>query len=354
MIYIGLFVALLCLRWALNGNLEGRHRVYPVVLAVLFIFSAFRFEVGCDWTGYLNQFQVNQFQSMESLGGREALWWALIAALRNLDLPYPWLNVASSAIFFLGVHVLARRQPDPFSFLVLLYPVLILNMPLSGIRQAAAIGVVCIAFAALFDNRLIKFIVLVVVAAALHASAAIFLLLAPFARGQFSAGRVIAAIVIGAPASVLLLSGEAEFAASRYVGQGSDAFGAVFRLAALTLTGIYFLLVLRVPWKIQFPQDYKLALLGSLGMTPLIFLVLVSTVIGDRIGYYFVPLQAMIFARAPHMKALPAKELFTVGPYLALLAMLSVWVLTSGLFQQCYQPYSTWLFGFPDFPRWPF
>src|SRR5690606_32628262 len=128
----------------------------------------------------------------------------------------------------LGVHTLAKKQPDPLSFLILLYPVLILNMPMSGIRQGAAIGLICMAFAAMIANRPVKFVALTIVAAALHASAALFLLMAPFARGEFSIKRVVAAILIGAPASVLLLSGEAEFAASRYVGAGAEAFGAVF------------------------------------------------------------------------------------------------------------------------------
>ncbi len=28
---------------------------YYIVLVALFLFSAFRFKVGCDWSGYLNQ-----------------------------------------------------------------------------------------------------------------------------------------------------------------------------------------------------------------------------------------------------------------------------------------------------------
>ena len=71
-----------------------------------------------------------------------------------MGLPLPSFAISlSSAIFFLGVHVLARRQPDPLGFLVLLFPILIINMPMSGIRQGAAIGLLCIAFVAFIDRR---------------------------------------------------------------------------------------------------------------------------------------------------------------------------------------------------------
>jgi hypothetical protein len=33
---------------------------------------------------------------------------------------------------------------------------------------------------------------------------------------------------------------------------------------------------------------------------------------------------------------------------LGLLAMLFVWIQTSGHFKQCYKPYSSWIFGLPS------
>ena len=101
-----------------------------------------------------------------------------------MGLPYPVANIASSAVFFLGVHVLARRQPDPLGFLVLLFPILIINMPMSGIRQGAAIGLLCIAFVAFIDRRPLWFAFWVVLAAGFHISVLIFMLLLPVATGS--------------------------------------------------------------------------------------------------------------------------------------------------------------------------
>ena len=47
MSYLATYLGLMGLRFS---QVRG---LYPLVLLALFVFSAFRFEVGCDWTGYL-------------------------------------------------------------------------------------------------------------------------------------------------------------------------------------------------------------------------------------------------------------------------------------------------------------
>ena len=151
-----------------------------------------------------------------------------------MGLPYPVANIASSAVFFLGVHILARRQPHPLGFLVLLFPILIINMPMSGIRQGAAIGVLCIAFAAFIDRRPLWFAFWVVVAAGFHSSVLIFMLLLPVATGRYTRNRLLMAAVLAVPGAFFLASGDAaEVATSRYIGTNVDAAGAAFRVGML-------------------------------------------------------------------------------------------------------------------------
>ena len=158
MLYVGLTNVLFFLRYALARQRTLRRQIYFIVLAALFVFSAFRFQVGCDWSGYYNQYlQASNIDWTFIANSREPIWWAILGWIRDMGLPYPVANIASSAVFFLGVHVLARRQPDPLGFLVLLFPILIINMPMSGIRQGAAIGLLCIAFVAFIDRRPVWF-----------------------------------------------------------------------------------------------------------------------------------------------------------------------------------------------------
>lgn len=349
MFYLLLFCALVALRFSFSGRPRTRRQIYPVVLLVLFLFSAFRFEVGCDWSGYQNMFELQAASSLsEALRRSDPGWWTLMGLTHLGGLPYPWINVFSSAIFFAGIHVLARRQGDPLGFLVLLYPVLIINLPMSGIRQGAAIGLMCIAFTAFLDRRLIAFFCWTLAASLFHSSAAVFILLAPMVHGEYSGSRIAMAGLLAIPGALALLTGsDAQIAVSRYVGTGVDSAGAIFRFGLLLATGVLFFVLIRVAWKRRFPQDFRLVALGALLMVGLFPLVFVSTVIGDRVAYYLIPMQAVIFARFPYLGRRFIPFEMTFAPYLVLGLMLFVWVNNSRLFEQCYVPYQSWIFGFP-------
>jgi hypothetical protein len=150
-------------------------------------------------------------------------------------------------------------------------------------------------------------------------------------------------------AAVMLQTDNAQLAISRYVDTGIDAFGAMFRVAMLSLTGAMFFIFLRKTWARQFPQDYGLVSIGAWMMLALMPMVPISSVIGDRLGYYLIPIQTMIFARVPFLALGSGRRLMSVLPYLGLLLVFAVWSARSTHFQSCYLPYQTWLFGVDGF-----
>ena len=348
-LYINLASFLFLLRYALARQAVLRGQIYYVVLAGLFVFSAFRYQVGCDWSGYYYQYlRAGEFEWSSISETRDPIWWAILGWIKDTGLPYPVANIASSAVFFFGVHVLARRQPDPLGFLLLLFPILIINLPMSGIRQGAAIGLLCIAFVAFIDRRSLWFAFWVVLAAGFHSSALIFMLLLPVATGSYTRNRLMLAGILAVPGAFFLASGDAaELAQSRYVGTAVDAAGAVFRVGVLGLTALHFFVFLRKKWLRTWSQDYSLASVGAIGMLLAFLLVPISSVIGDRLGYYLIPIQAMIFARIPFLPIRHNAALHAALPYLGLLLVFITWMLLSRIFEQCYIPYQTWLFGFP-------
>lgn len=349
MLYVGLTYVLFMFRYTLARQGALRKQLYLVVLAALFVFSAFRYQVGCDWSGYYYQYLRAAHLDWSSITDiREPIWWAIIGWFQDMGLPYPVTNVASSAIFFLGVHVLARRQPDPLGFLVLLFPILIINMPMSGIRQGAAIGLLCIAFVAFIDRRPLWFALWVVLATGIHSSALVFMLLLPVATGRYTPARLMLAATLAVPGAFFLATSDAaEVATSRYVSTGVDAFGAAFRVGILGLSALYFFSFVRKKWQGTWPQDYSLASIGAIAMALAFLLIPISTVIGDRFGYYLIPIQAMIFARLPFLPIRANAALHSALPYLGLLLVFTVWSQLSWHFKKCYIPYQSWLFGFP-------
>jgi hypothetical protein len=350
MIYFGLANLLFLLRYALASMQGARRQIYYFVILGLFLFSAFRFQVGCDWSGYYYQYErAANFELSLITNSREPIWWAFLAWFQTMKLPYPIVNIFSSAVFFVGIHLLARRQPDPLGFLVLLFPILIINLPMSGIRQGAAIGLVCIAFTAFIDRRPFLYAFWLVVAAGFHASALVLMLLLPLATGSFSKLRLVMAGLFAIPGAILLADLEsAEIASSRYIGTDVEAFGAIFRVGILFLSSLYFLIFIRKKWMQTFPHDYNIVYIGAICMSLAILVIPVSSVIGDRFGYYLIPIQAMIFARIPYLSFRSNKALHSALPYMLLLLVFGVWTQLSGNFNQCYVPYDSWIFGFPS------
>ena len=350
MLYVGLTYVLFMLRYALARQGALRKQLYFVVLVALFVFSAFRYQVGCDWSGYYYQYLGAAYLDWSSITAiREPIWWAILGWIQDMGLPYPVANIVSSAIFFLGVHVLARRQPDPLGFLVLLFPILIINMPMSAIRQGAAIGLLCIAFVAFIDRRPLWFAFWVVLAAGFHSSALIFMLLLPVATGHYTPTHLMLAAIVAVPGALFLAATDAaQVATSRYIDTGLDAFGAVFRVGILGLSALYFFLFVRKKWLRTWPQDYSLASIGTITMVLAFLLIPISTVISDRFAYYLIPIQAMIFARLPFLPFRANAALHSALPYLGLFLVFTVWSQLSWHFKECYIPYQSWLFGFPE------
>lgn len=315
--------------------------LYYLCLFAMFVFSAFRFEVGCDWPNYLLNFSVQSGQGIDfAIEQPNPAHWVLIDVIQMLGLEYPWLNVVTSAIFFTGLHAFARRSPNPLAVLVLAFPLLVLNMPMAAVKQAAAIGLVCFAFNSFNDRKLIPTFVILLAASLFHSSAAIFMLLLPFVIGGYTRKNLVIASIIGIPILLVIASSDAaELASERYIGTDREANGAIFRVLLLSGTGLFYKLFLSRQWSVTFPESHKLISLLSYGMMGLILVVPLSTVIADRLGYYFVIPQLLIFAAIPYLMRGGAMKAATIAPYVILAVVLMVWMELSSHYARCYDPY---------------
>jgi hypothetical protein len=298
--------------------------------------------VGCDWSGYLNIFELQRYATLEdALNKSEPAFWAVNDFLHAYSLEYPYINVFAAAVFFVGLHALARRQPDRLGFLILSFPVLILNLAMSATRQAIAVGLMCWAFNAFMDRRLLRYVFFIILAASFHSSALSFLMLVPFIHGRLSAQRIALAGVLLMPGAYFLLSSEIfQTYSSRYVGAGADAAGAPFRTGLLALTGSIHLLFLNKKWKLYFPGDPKLVTILSWLMLIVFPLAFLSPIIGDRFGFYLNPAQLIVLV---HVACL-YRGLYLVSllPYALGGLVLTVWTQYSDLFALCYLPYKVW------------
>jgi hypothetical protein len=350
MLYLSIYAMLVVLGIGLGHSRRANLLAYNALVPALAIFVAFRFEVGCDWSGYFNQFEIAGLNASLGLpqNQRETLWWSLLTLQQWLELPYYWINIIPAVVLFAGLHAIAKRQPDRLNFLAFAFPILIMNMGFTQFRQGLAIGIICFALIAFQQRRTVRFTILTIVAAGFHSSALAFLLLLPLIPGKLSVRNLLLASILALPGLYFLVTSDAaDLAVQRYVARDVEAAGALLRIALLVLTSGAFLLFLQRRWRHEYPEDFKMVYVGTLLMLLPLPLAIYSSVIGDRFGYYLVPIQAMIFARVHYL--LPrGGAIISIALHGMLLAFLLVWVSLSAHFAQCYVPYKTWLFGIPS------
>ena len=350
MIYVAIFAVLMAMDPVLSGAARhGRFLARARLLAVLlFVFAGFRYEVGCDWAVYEQNLYALYTASLSDIDQHREPGFALLNILvRKYELPFYVVNVVTSALFFIGFYSFAKRQNSPVSILVLAFPVLIINMPMSGIRQAVAVGFVAMAFTAFVDRRVLRYVLFLILAATFHTSALVFLCLVPLMFMRATVLSIGLSALLAAPGVYYMMQDRFEIYVGRYLESSIDAAGAPFRTATLALAAMIFFVYLRKTWKKEFARDYDLTVVSSYIMLATFALSFAVPVMADRLGYYLMPIQLSIFARIYFLSPGVANtHLLKLVPYVALLSLLVIWMGFSGLFQGCFGTYRSVLLQF--------
>ena len=103
-----------------------------------------------------------------------------------------------------------------------------------------------------------------------------------------------------------------------------------------------FLWFLDRKWKASYVKDYKLVKLTSYLMIAVFPLSFLSSVGGDRLGYYLAPIQFIILTRIPFIIKGPHSSTAAFAPYAVGGLTLLAWTSLSSLFATCYLPYQIW------------
>lgn len=341
LVYLGIYSGLVL---AAVGNHSRRNTLFFALSGVFLLwFMGFRYETGCDYFGYLIRW-VN-FSPPDSLArllqGEEAGFAFLMGSIKASGLEYTWLNVAASAILVVCYIRFARAHLFAPLILALLFPVIIVQLGMSGIRQALAGGFLMLAFNAFARQEKLWTAIWILVGMQFHASVVMFLPLAMLAGREVNTLRLAASIAILGPLAGLLLADRFDTYESRYIEGTVTSGGAVVRYA-LNLLPLPLFIILRKKIKRTFPDVYPLLKVGTLSILALAPLVVLSSIALHRLNYYVMPLSILIFVYAGAVLSKKPSH----GHWLAILAYggysLS-WFLSSQHAQNCYIPYeNTW------------
>lgn len=181
------FIILLCGRYNI---IEGHYLVskkFGYTFAILFIIfvTAFRFNIGYDWSSYLNY--IYPHYNPANIGRLEPLDKLIIGCAGYFN--QPLIMFASYAVItYANIGYLINKYSVSKYESLMIYICLFYLIDLSTIRQALAVSVVFYGFKYIEQKKIIKYFITCIFAVLFHKSAAISLLFYPlyYAKPAFT------------------------------------------------------------------------------------------------------------------------------------------------------------------------
>jgi hypothetical protein len=332
----------------LNTYRPGKYSrpLFLTMVITLVLFIGLRFEVGPDWSGYLNIWEWTKRLSLARAMVRgDAGFLALTWLLHKLGAEFWALNLTCAIVFMSGLASFARRLPNPWLAISVAFPYLILVLAMSGVRQATAMGFFFFALVAFFDRRLIRATLFLLVAATFHASAILMLGVAAFA---ITRNRLAGAALLGITIymGVFVLNADFERYLARYTENSVQSDGVWFRLLMNLLPAVIYL-----GWNRRFdlqPHEkslWKMLAYLAIACIPALFVIKSSTAL-DRFSLYISPIQVFVLSSSPYIFTKDSRNAgFAVAAVLAYLFLVLFVFLNFSSYKSAWDPYQSYLFA---------
>lgn len=314
--------------------------------AFLLLFTGLRGNVGCDTLNYQMRYQ----RLYEGAG-----WWEKLTESEGL---FSWLNMAMirlgasyqlfqfvCALIFVGCALrFATLYRRPLAVLVLLFPVMVVQLSMSGLRQALATAFLMLAVHSFVKGRRLAVALWIVIAWQFHSSAILFLPIALLAGRKVSVARLGIAMLIASPFIAWFLGARLEVYSDRYVEQiygENSASGAWLRYVLVVIPFI------ALEWKRRLvrnssPELFELLRLFALITFAMLPMGLVSSVALHRLVFYVMPVSILaLLCVADSVFARSNKRVAQALPYLAYGGYITLWFMASSHSRACYVPYET-------------
>jgi hypothetical protein len=274
-------------------------RVNWFFLFVLFsFFVGLRHQVGPDWWQYTRWLEIVGTQDFFSLFSQpEPLSKLLFWISYQLNLEIYSVNLAAALIMMLGVFAFARKTVNPWLAVVAATPYFILVIGMSGVRQAAAAGIILYLLAHWDRYSIVRRVGIILFAALFHTSAIIALLLIVTQLRANLFAKILMMGIIGAAA--LLIGSELDVFAQnievyrqRYIDSDivSESLGAFYHIGFIMIPAL-------LGWRFRrriysIVEQKQLLALGLISIPFLLALTAYSTTAASRLTVYlyFVPM----------------------------------------------------------------
>lgn len=341
----GLFLLIpLAMTFFFPSRKRGSVLLLWVFFVPLVLLVGLRNEVGPDWPGYEENYR--HFSNM-ALDWGQLVWRGEPAyfLLNKLSEEMSWgihgVMLICAVFFLWGLIAYAAKTPDPWLALGVVLPYLVFVVGMSGIRQAAAIGIGYYMLAHRRDWSLLANLSLIALATMFHTSAVVFLMFLLYERKEKFVLRLFFLVIV-----LWYLYGqwndpEAFFRyKAQYVQGKLESGGALYHVLLTSFpAALYLLSRKRIEKTVGLDKATYAASWLSLAAIPLVF---VSSTATDRMVLYFSFVQMMAYPAL--VKAYPAQGRLLKLAVAGIACAIFVVFFNFGEHAQYYIPYRNILF----------
>lgn len=345
--YLALFM--IPAMFSLRYNQQMKWFAWYATFVIFVVFVGLRHEVGPDWLQYDSWLIMIGRDTFSALFAQpESLSKLLFWIAYQLDTGIHFVNFFAAIIMLIGVFSFALRTTNPWLAVLAATPYFILVVAMSGIRQAAAMGVILYLLSQWERYSMLKRAAYVVVASLFHTSAIISsILIVTQLQTRFSYkvffSAFIGVITLLVGSEVALFSTNIDMYRQRYIESGFrvESLGAYYHIAFIAIPAILSMIFRKQ--LINLVQQKNLLVLGTAAMPILIALTFYSSTAASRltIYLYFVPM--MVFPALTLIYQGRLKKQITLAVVLYHFALLFVWFTFSN-HRDAYIPYKNLLF----------
>ncbi len=280
-------------------------QVWKLFFVYVVLMIGLRYEVGGDWTTYMDKInliryvsfsQLLTFQNNTEIGYTLLNWIAV-----NVAFDIYFVNTACAVFFSWGLVEFCRNQPRPWLAVVVAVPYLIIVVAMGYTRQGTALGFIMLAMVELSRKKFLPFVVFVILAVSFHKSAVILL---PFAALSHPINRIWTVswvLLLGALLYSFFVESSLASLNHGYIENKYMSAGAGIRIAMNAVPAIIYLFFSN---RFCLSKHDRLFWM-SISVCSLFFVLLlqisVSSTMVDRLALYMIPLQLFVLCRVPEL-----------------------------------------------------
>lgn len=189
----------------LTKDTKKRKRYFVISSGiVLFLYAALRGVLpGTDMMGYIRKYELYATYSPEQIFNifssdvKDPVFHVLGWCLSSIGFTHAqwWIAFIAGIYLVPAMVIIYKESPQPLTSSIMFLALGFFSFSLTGLRQTLAMGFIFLSYFYLRDKKLIKFIILVLVASLFHSTALIFLIAYPLARRKFGVIHILLFVV---------------------------------------------------------------------------------------------------------------------------------------------------------------